>query len=135
MSYSRKNDIAYVPQHKKTRNMLYLATRLWQGGLSFNIMVGIFMLAIPVLAHVTISNLLMPLVDVRGTFASIFFTIWICAVLLYAAVVSIGMWRTNPPARTVAKTYLPKTIAGAFFLLSLLYALYLFCSWIYLGML
>ena len=134
MKRSLKKQEIPVSRKPEAANLLNFAIRLWRGELSFNIMVGIFFLAIPALAHVAISNLLMPLVAVRSLSSSIFFTTWICAVLIYAAIVSIGMWRTRPPARAMEKTFLPKAVAGSFFLLSLLYALYLFCSWVYLEM-
>ena len=106
------------------------AARLWRRGLSFNILAGIFMLAVPALAHALLSRLL-PCFEADGTGASVFFTAWIGAVLLYAAAVSIAMWRAAPPRG--AGPRVPKVVAAAFFALSLLYALYLFASWVYLG--
>ena len=104
-------------------------SRLWRCGISFNILAGIFMLAVPALAHAVFSRLL-PHVGPDGTAVSVFFTVWIGAVLLYAAAVSIAMWRAQPPRGAGARV--PKAIATAFFVLSLLYALYLFASWVYL---
>ena len=104
--------------------------RLWRQGLSFNILAGIFMLAVPALSHAVLTRLL-PCFEADGTGASVFFTTWIGAVLLYAAAVSIAMWRAAPPRGAGARV--PKIVAAAFFALSLLYALYLFASWVYLG--
>ncbi len=106
------------------------AGRLWRRGLSFNILAGIFMLAVPALLHAVFSRLL-PVIGPEGPAASVFFTVWIGVVLLYAAAVSIAMWRAAPPRGAAPR--LPRIVAAAFFALSLLYALYLFASWVYLG--
>ena len=129
--FKKKHTTRELPSPQKS-SLLDLPVRLWRGELSFSVMAGIFMLAIPALLHLTASRLMLPLIEPQGAISDVFFTAWICSAVLYAAAICIGMWRTKPPSCALPSSRLPKLVAGLFFFLSLLYGAYLFLSWIYL---